>query len=376
MQINRKLTAQIQSRLGQNKVILIFGTRRVGKTFLVKDIEKSIQTPYLHLNAEDMDVQLLLENRSMANYKRLIGDNKTLIIDEAQVIPDIGKILKLIIDEFSDITIIATGSSAFDLKNKTGEPLTGRNYTYYLYPIAQQELAETESILDTKRNLDERLIYGSYPEVINLPTLKEKETYLKELANAYLLKDILVYEQVKNSSKIADLLKLIAYQMGSEVSYDELARQLGLSKNTVERYLNLLEKVQIVFRLGGYSSNLRKEVTKSSKWYFFDNGIRNAMIGDFRLPVLRQDMGSLWENYCIYERIKINTYAQSGANYYFWRTYDQQEIDLVEINGPQITAYDFKWGNKLKKAPVFFAKNYPQAVFTVINPDNYLEFIS
>jgi len=373
----QRLTGNLLAkRIGQNKVLLLFGTRRVGKTHLVKSIEKATEQAFIHLNAEDSDTLKLLENRSVANYRRLLGDTTLLVIDEAQTIPDIGRILKLLIDEFESLTIIATGSSAFDLSNQTGEPLTGRSYTYYLYPIAQAELAASENALQTKQNLEERLIFGSYPELFSLETSEEKKEYLKNLVNAYLLKDILMFEQIQNSTKILDLLKLVAYQVGAEVSLDELGRQLGMSKNTVERYLDLLSKVQILFKLGGYSTNLRKEITKSSKWYFFDNGIRNAIINDFRLPAVRQDMDLLWENYCMYERIKINRYSNTEAEYFFWRTYDQQEIDLIEKKGEQINAFEFKYGSQYKKkAPAFFQKSYPEAGFTVIHSDNYLEFI-
>ncbi len=376
MKIQRLAALQLAKRIQQNKVLLLFGTRRVGKTHLIKSIESSLNIPFLHLNAEDTDTATLLENRSIANYKRLLGENRLLIIDEAQVIPEIGKILKLMIDEFEDLTIIATGSSAFDLSNQTGEPLTGRSYTYYLYPIAQAELAKHENLLQTKQNLEERLIYGSYPEIFSLESLKEKEEYLKNLVNSYLLKDILRFENIQNSNKIFDLMKLIAYQVGAEVSLDELGKQLGMSKNTVERYLDLLAKVQILFKLGGYSSNLRKEVTKSSKWYFFDNGIRNAIINDFRPLALRQDSGLLWENYCIYERIKINRYQKTDAEFFFWRTYDQQEIDLIEKVGQKIEAFEFKYNSSKKvKVPVFFQKNYPDAKFNLIHRDNYIDFI-
>lgn len=375
MKIERLALQQLKDKLGKNKVLLLFGTRRVGKTHLVKAIEKDFKIPFLHLNAEDSDTLNLLENRSVANYQRLLGDIKLLIIDEAQVIPEIGKILKLMIDEFDDLTIIATGSSAFDLSNQTGEPLTGRSYTYFLYPIAQAELTAHENALQTKQNLEERLIFGSYPEIFQLATTTEKTEYLKNLVSSYLLKDILRFENILNSNKIFDLLKLIAYQVGSEVSLDELGRQLGISKNTVERYLDLLAKVQILFKLSGYSSNLRKEVTKSSKWYFFDNGIRNAIINDFRLPALRQDMGLLWESYCIYERIKINRYKNTGAEFYFWRTYDQQEIDLIEKVNQQINAFEFKYSLAKLKVPAFFAKNYPEASFEMVSKENYLNFL-
>lgn len=373
MKIQRSVAQLLSKKVGKNKVLLLFGTRRVGKTHLIKALESTFSVPYLHLNAEDTDVLNLLENRSVANYQRLLSGIKLLIIDEAQVIPQIGKILKLMIDSFDDLTIIATGSSAFDLSNQTGEPLTGRSYTYYLYPIAQAELQENS--LQIKQNLDDRLVFGSYPEIFQLKTTDEKAEYLKNLVNSYLLKDILHFENIKNSTKIYDLLRLVAYQVGSEVSLDELGKQLGMSKNTVERYLDLLAKVQILFKLNGFSTNLRKEVTKSSKWYFFDNGIRNALINDFRLVPIRQDMGLLWENYCIYERIKANNNAQTDANYFFWRTYDQQEIDLIEKRDQKINAFEFKYGDAKKKAPAFFTKNYPDAGFNIINKENYLDFI-
>jgi predicted AAA+ superfamily ATPase len=375
MPLKRTITTLLQKRIGQNKVLLLFGTRRTGKTWLLKQLKAEINIKPLHFNGEDEDVQVMLSKRTIANYHRIIGKSKLLIIDEAQAIPDIGKILKLMIDETEDLTIIATGSSAFDLSNKAGDPLTGRSYTYHLYPIAQMELQDNESPLKTKQELDERLIYGSYPEMFNLETLEEKAIYLKELVNAYLLKDILMYEDIKNSSKVKDLLKLLAYQVGSEVSTNELSRQLGISKNTVDRYLDLLEKVDVIFKLSGYSNNLRKEVTKSSKWYFFDNGIRNTLINDMRLPHERQDMGALWENYCLYERMKTNAYKQSKREYYFWRTYDQQEIDFIEIEGKKMQAFEFKWGSGKMKVPVFFAKNYPDVPFEIINPESYLEFI-
>ncbi|TKC00913.1 ATP-binding protein [Pedobacter cryophilus] len=375
MKIKRAVQQLLAKRIGQNKVLLLFGTRRVGKTHLLKAIEQTLNIPFLHLNAEDIDVLNILENRSVANYERLLAGQKLLVIDEAQVIPEIGKILKLMIDTFNDLTIIATGSSAFDLSNQTGEPLTGRSYTYFLYPIAQSELAATENILQTKQNLDDRLVFGSYPEIFQLETPNEKAEYLKNLVNSYLLKDILHFENIQNSAKIYDLLRLIAYQVGSEVSLDQLGKKLGLSKNTVERYLDLLTKVQILFKLSGFSSNLRKEVTKSSKWYFFDNGIRNAVINDFRLVPVRQDMGLLWENYCIYERIKANNNAQTGAEYFFWRTYDQQEIDLIEKKNQVINAFEFRYGEAKKKAPAFFVKNYPNAGYKIISKEDYLDFV-
>ena len=374
-QIFRYLKSTILNKIGKNKVILLFGTRRVGKTWLIEQITAEANIAYLFLNGEDQDIQSLLATRTAANYKRILGNSKLLVIDEAQVIPEIGKILKLLIDSFKDLTIIASGSSAFDLSNQTGEPLTGRSITYHLYPVAQLELALNENGLQTTQNLEERLIFGSYPEIFQLETLAEKSQYLTELVKSYLLKDILIYENIQNSNKLFDLLKLIALQIGSEVSIDELSRSLGISKNTVDRYLDLLSKVFIIYKIGGYSNNLRKEVTKSSKWYFYDNGIRNAIVNDFRLLSLRNDHGILWENYGFSERIKKTNYEQQGAQYYFWRTYDQQEIDLIETKNGELVAVDFKWGNQKKKIPGFFAKNYPNASFSIINKENYLDFI-
>ena len=374
-QISRYLKSTILNKIGKNKVILLFGTRRVGKTWLIEQITAEANIAYLFLNGEDQDIQSLLATRTAANYKRILGNSKLLVIDEAQVIPEIGKILKLLIDSFKDLTIIASGSSAFDLSNQTGEPLTGRSITYHLYPVAQLELALNENGLQTTQNLEERLIFGSYPEIFQLETLEEKSQYLTELVKSYLLKDILIYENIQNSNKLFDLLKLVALQIGSEVSIDELSRSLGISKNTVDRYLDLLSKVFIIYKVGGYSNNLRKEVTKSSKWYFYDNGIRNAIINDFRLLSLRNDQGILWENYGFSERIKKTNYEHQGAQYYFWRTYDQQEIDLIETKNGELVAVDFKWGNQKKKIPGFFAKNYPNASFSIINKENYLDFI-
>ncbi len=350
--IKRILENQIKKLIGKNKVILIMGTRRIGKTILVEEIKSKFEGESLLLNAEDFDIQELLKNRSAANYKKIIGRASLLIIDEAQVISEIGAILKLMIDSIPGLTIIATGSSSFDLLNKTGDPLTGRQYQFHLYPLAQMEIREEESYIETIQNLDERLIFGSYPELFQLSSYQEKSAYLQQLIQSYLLKDILAYEGIRNSDKIIRLLRLIAFQMGNEVSYTELGTQLGMSKNTVETYLDLLSKVFIVHRLSAYSTNPRKEISKGSKWYFFDNGIRNAIINDFRLPSLRNDIGALWENYLLAERIKRNSYSGINPQYYFWRNYNQQEVDLIELNDGKINGYEFKYSQDKKvKAP-------------------------
>ena len=372
---SRTIFPPIQEQLQSNKVIVITGTRRVGKTVLLRQIQQQTKLPTLWLNGEDFDVQALLAQRSVAAFGRLLGDTELLLIDEAQAVPEVGRVLKLMIDSFAKLTIIATGSSAFDLTNQTGEPLTGRRIHFDLFPLAQLELGRTENSLQTRQQLEDRLVFGSYPEVVSLATSAQKIDYLRELVNSYLLKDILMYEQVKNSAKLLQLLQLISLQAGGEVSYDELGRQLGISKSTVERYLDLLTKVFIIFRLGGYSNNLRKEVTKSSKWYFVDNGIRNALIPNFSLLAQRQDVGALWENYLMVERRKANNYQRRAVEPYFWRTYDGQEIDLLEQADGHLSAFEFKWQNRRVRVPGSFAKAYPNATFEVVHQENYLDFI-
>ena len=374
MIITRKLEETIMGMIGTNKVILILGTRRVGKTYLINRVCDRYTGIKLILNAEDFDVQEVLKKRTVANYQRLINDTTLLIIDEAQAIPEIGSILKLIIDSHPQLTIIATGSSSLDLVNTTGEPLTGRQYSYNLFPIAQLELGVDP--IKIKGELEDRLIVGSYPEVFQLTTTKEKEAYLRELIRSYLLKDVLTYSGIKHSDKLVDLLRLIAYQVGSEVSYNEISNKLGINKITVENYLDLLQKVFILFKLPSYSTNHRKEISKGVKWYYYDNGIRNAVINDFRSTSLRNDTGMLWENYFISERIKYNAYKQEEKQMYFWRNYLQREIDLIEIDNGHIHAFEIKYGKERKiKIPLAFKTAYPESVFQVINSDNYLEFI-
>lgn len=374
MIIHRKLEETVMGKIGTNKVILILGTRRVGKTYLINRVSERFTGKKLLLNAEDFDVQEVLKKRTVANYQRLINDTALLIIDEAQAIPEIGSILKLIIDSHPNLTIIATGSSSLDLVNTTGEPLTGRQYSYNLYPIAQLELGTNP--INIQADLEERLILGSYPEIFQLKNRKEKEFYLRELIMSYLLKDILSYSGIRQSHKLMDLLRLIAYQIGSEVSYNEISNQLGINKVTVENYLDLLQKVFILFKLPSYSTNQRKEISKGVKWYYYDNGIRNAIINDFRPISLRNDMGMLWENYVISERVKFNAYNQTGSQLYFWRNYLQREIDLIEVKDNRIYAYEIKYGKESKvKIPLAFKTAYPDADFQKIDSDNYLDFI-
>jgi len=297
-----------------------------------------------------------------------------LVKVEAQYVEDIGRKVKLLIDEVQPLHIIITGSSSFGLEKKS-EPLLGRKHTYQLFPIAQCELKKHENMLQTRQNLDDRLVYGCYPELLSLGSNDKKTEYLSELVNTLLLKDILAFEEIRNAQKLKELLKLIAHQVGAEVSEEELGRQLGIGKNTVARYLDLLSKVFIIFSRQGYSRNLRKEIVKSKKWYFYDNGIRNAIISNFNLVPVRTDIGMLWENYFIAERLKRNSYLQNYINSYFWRTYDQQEIDLIEVQNEKLTAFECKWQEQKIKIPGAFAKAYPDSSFQIIHKENYLTWI-
>ncbi len=373
----RALQDKIIKQLKPNKVVVLIGARRTGKTMLLKEILKQQPDFSLVLNGEDAGTQLVLKDRTIENYKRLLGNKKLLVIDEAQKIPDIGNILKLIADEIKGLKIIVSGSSMFDLNNQLGEPLTGRKITFQLFPAAQMELSDTENLVQTKNKLEERLIYGSYPELLQYTSGEEKAEYLKELVNSYLLKDILAFDNIRNSAKLLDLLRLLAFQTGSEVSLEELGKQLQISKNTVERYMDLLSKVFIIYRVQGFSRNLRKEITKSSKWYFYDNGIRNTLVANLNPLSLRDDKGLLWENYLLSERIKYQAYTGMLVNNYFWRTYQQQEIDWVEERGGKLYAYEIKWkADKKITAPSAWADNYPKTSFEVITSANYLNWIS
>lgn len=376
-QIQRALQERVEQRMKPQKVMLIFGPRRVGKTFLLRQIVQGFEGKSLVLNGEDADSVAMLEPISIANYRHVLEGVELLAFDEAQHVSDIGRKLKLIVDEISGIRLIASGSSSFDLKNQAGEPLVGRGTQFTLLPFSQQEIATVETSVESRRNLEARLLYGSYPEVVFLESFVEKKEYLNDIVESYLLKDILAIDGIKNSGKMRDLLRMVAYQMGNELSYDELGKQLGISKNTVERYLDLLQKVFVLYRLGGYSKKLRKEIDKSSKWYFVDNGVRNAVIRNFEPYQLRTDeeRGALWENYIITERMKHNQNERLGLEYYFWRTYDRQEIDLIEVGSGVMNAFEMKSGKKKPSAPKAFANAYPEAQFATVNINNYWEFV-
>ena len=374
--LSRALEMPLREQLNSHQVLILLGARRVGKTVLLQQLGQAFDGPTLFLNGEDLITVDLLTDRRMSAYRSWLGSTRLLLLDEAQAVPEVGRALKLLIDSFPELTILATGSSAFELSNRTGEPLVGRQRVYPLFPLAQLELSAVENGLQTRQNLEDRLIYGSYPDVVRLPSAFERTRYLSDMAGSYLLKDILAYEQVRNSHKMLQLLRLVAYQVGQEVSYDELGKQLGLDRGTVMRYLDLFAKVFVLFRLGGYSGNLRKEIVKSSKWYFLDNGLRNALINNFAPLSQRTDVGQLWENYLVSERLKRNAYRQSGMNVYFWRTYDQQELDWLEEKDGVLNAFEFKWNPaRSVKTPTAFAQAYPEATVRVVNREDYLEFV-
>jgi len=357
------------------KVVVIYGARQVGKTTLVRKFMEKKQLRTMMVTGDDLVAREYLESKSVEKLKAFVGENQLLIVDEAQYVREIGISLKLLVDHVPGLMIIATGSSSFDLARQTGEPLTGRKFTLNLFPLAQIELASLERPHETAANLDLRLIYGSYPEVVTTADNSRRERYLQELASAYLFKDILQLDGVRHADKLLRLLQLLAFQIGHEVSVAELGGQLGMSKNTVDRYLDLLEKVFVIYRRSGFSRNLRKEITKTHRFYFIDNGIRNALIRNFNPLPLRDDTGALWENYVMTERMKFLEYTGQASASWFWRTYDQKEIDLIEDRDGRLHGYEIKWGGGEVKAPRQWRAHYPDAGFSVITRKNYLEFI-
>ena len=371
----RELSELILKKLQPNKVVILYGARRVGKTMLVKEILANVNEPILRLNGDDINVHDKLSIRSIENYKQILGTYKLLYIDEAQKIPEIGLKLKLMIDEIEGLRIIISGSSSFDIHKNDGEPLTGRKYTFTLYTLSENEYTQIENNINKMDKVRERLVFGNYPELLHLPDRQDKVDYLNEMISSYLLKDILVYEHIKNSQKIFNLLRMIAFQIGGEVSLQELGIQLGISKNTVEKYLDLLSKVFILHKVEGFSRNLRKEITKNSRWYFLDNGIRNAVIANFNPLHARNDIGALWENYMISERLKYQEYRRISSNNYFWRTYEQQEIDWVEERDGSLFGYEFKWKEEKVKIPTQWKSAYPDASFELININNFSEWL-
>ncbi len=374
--VDRLLTQQIKKSLFQKKVLLVIGPRQIGKTTLLKKILKNSKEKTLWLNADESDVKQQIENATTSTQLfQLFGDVKLIVIDEAQQVENIGHKLKLVIDTNPDLQVIATGSSAFELLQKSNEPLTGRKKEFQLFPISYAEMANHTSPIEEKRLLETRLIYGSYPEIINNPG-NEKE-FLKDIANSYLYKDILRFDGIKKASIIDKLLLALALQVGSEVSYNELANTIGnINSVTVEKYIDLLEKSFVVFRLSALNRNLRNEIKKGKKIYFYDNGIRNAIINNFNPMELRNDKGALWENFLMSERMKRNSYNKHYCNTYFWRTFDQAEVDYIEEYDGGLHVFEFKWKTKSKKVPQSLLNAYDVKLTQTIDVDNYQDFIS
>jgi hypothetical protein len=367
----------LSSYLKPNKVLFIFGSRQAGKTTLLKKFlsENKDKFRYKLDSGDDINLHAVLGS---SDFKKIIEYAKgydLIAIDEAQKIKGIGQGLKILVDQVPNLKAIVTGSSSFELAGQIGEPLTGRKVTLALYPLSQIEMGNIYNDYELKNRLDDYLIYGAYPEVLTNEFINDKKRILEELVGSYLLKDILELEKVKSSKLLLDLLRLLAFQIGSEVSLSELGKQLGIDGKTVARYLDLFEKSFVIINICGFSRNLRKEITKKSKYYFFDNGIRNAIIANFNPLEIRDDIGKLWENFLVVERIKKQSYHQIYANNYFWRTWNQKEIDWVEERDGKLFGYEFKWKSKPLKAARAWSENYPDASLEIIDKENYLEFV-
>lgn len=377
MLIERKILNYINKALeGERRVIILYGPRQAGKTTLLTMLLSGIKRRVLNLNGDDLRTQGILGQPNLDALKKVVGDNELIVIDEAQRIDNIGLTLKLMFDSLP-IFIIASGSSSLDLANKINEPLTGRASTFYLYPFSVSEIPIIAPDISLAPKLEEFLRFGMYPKVITTVSEEDKQNYLYEFINGYLYKDILSFETVRKPKKVIDLLSLLALQIGSEVSVAELSQHLALSKPIVEKYLDLLEKMFIIVNLRGFSRNLRKEIYKMSKYYFWDIGLRNALIRNFNPLSIRQDTGALFENFCIIERFKVFANSRRFANFYFWRTYDQQEIDLIEERKGKLSGYEFKWSaKKPKHPPKDWIDTYAGASFSVVTPENFLDFIN
>jgi uncharacterized protein len=374
--ISRYITKQVLRDLEPSRVVGVFGPRRSGKTVLMNLIKEKIGTSQvLMVHGENLDAAEALSSQRTGVLRRFIGANKYLFVDEAQKVPNIGVNLKLIVDTVQDVAVFVTGSSSFGLRNKIGEPLVGRARYYYLYPLSLLEVGISD-YLKQKEMLEEQLIYGFYPQVYSAETIEQKRIELESIRDGYLMKDILELDNLKDSIFIFNLLRLITFQIGKDISYSELATNLNVNKRTVMRYLELLEKSFVVFPHNGFSRNLRKEYTKSPRYYFWDNGIMNSLISNYNRLGLRDDIGRLWENYCISERIKYQRYKKISSNNYFWRTYDKKEIDLIEEREGKLYAYECKYSKKSVRPPKDFIDNYPGSEFSVINRENYQDYFT
>jgi uncharacterized protein len=372
--IKRLLQLEIEKRLFKGKAILIFGPRQSGKSTMVNQLLKGLGQNFLYLNGDEADVREILTNTTSTKLKALTGDNKIVFIDEAQRISNIGLTLKLFTDQLKEIQVIATGSSAFELSSQVNEPLTGRKYEFMLYPLCFKEMSLHHGLLEEKRLIEHRLVYGYYPEIVT--HLGQEKELLKLLASSYLYKDLLMLEQIKKPILLEKLLKAIALQVGNEVSYNELGQIVGADNQTVEKYIDLLEKAFVVFRLPALSRNVRNEIKKGRKVFFYDCGIRNAVIGNFNPLNSRTDVGALWENYFISERVKYTHYNNMDVTHYFWRTTQQQEIDLIEEDNNQMKAFECKWNSKKQpRFPQTFTTNYPNSKTDIVTPDRIEDFI-
>jgi uncharacterized protein len=372
--ITRQIKEIIQEKLFQKKAIIVFGPRQTGKTTLLKEILSQSSEKSIILNCDDPITREMLINPSLVTLRQIVGDKKIVFVDEAQRVVSVGLTLKLIQDNI-DTQLLVSGSSSFEIANNINEPLTGRKWEFQLFPISWKELSDHEGYINSMSQLETRLIYGMYPDVIN-HLGNEKET-LQELANSFLYKDLLQFEGVRKPELLNKILKAIAFQVGSEVSLNEVANLVQTDKNTVSKYIDLLEKVFIIFRLPSLRRNMRNEIGTKKKIYFYDNGIRNALIGNFNPLEFRTDVGALWENFLVSERIKKNSYQRNFCSSYFWRTIQQQEIDYVEEVNGKLFAFEFKWNQVHKvKVPKQFIENYPDTVFNIISKENFHEFLT
>lgn len=367
----------LEKAIRPNKAIVILGPRRVGKTTLIREFIKKTKRTYKLAIGDELSVQHALSAQNLAPLKDFVGPNELLIIDEAQRIPNIGLNIKIIVDNIPGISVIATGSSSFELSGQIGEPLVGRKVNFNLYPISQLELSQTATPHELMQAIPDRLVFGCYPQVVETAYTQEKTAILTDIINSYLLKDILELERVKGAKVLLDLLRLIAFQVGSPVSLTELSRESGLDIKTVARYIDLFEKTFILYSLRGYSRNLRSEINRKAKYYFWDNGIRNAVISQFQRLDIRNDVGALWENFLVSERLKLEQYLPIYASNYFWRTWEGKEVDWIEERDGGLFVWEFKWSpEKKSKNKKAFLSVYPDAVLTTITRDNYLDFVT
>ncbi|MCI0542350.1 ATP-binding protein [bacterium] len=375
MIIQRDIQKTLEASFFKGKVVILYGARQVGKTTLIHQIRKKYGNDADYLNCDEKDIREALTDKTSTELIHFLGSKKIIFLDEAQRVQNIGLTLKLLVDNFPKMQIVATGSSSFELSNAVVEPLTGRKYEFHLYPFSVSELTEQYSSIEMKRLLETRMIFGMYPEVVEKPG--EAESNLNLIADSYLSKDILAYQGIRKPEILQKLLSALALQVGNEASYRELSGLVGTNKETTSSYLRILEQAFIVFRLMPLSRHLRKEISKSRKVFFYDNGVRNALISNMNPLSRRQDVGALWENFLVSERIKHNSNAGRTLNIYFWRTHDGQEIDYVEDEGGKLHGFEFKWSGKKarKRAPAAWRQAYPDALFSTITPENYLEFV-